>query len=505
MAVRRLAVLAVVAAALGAGAQTSSAASSIHWQPCSRPTFDRWKSVDGATLTGFDCAAVVRPLDRARPGGAQVRLAVVRLPATGPPSQRKGTLFHNPGGPGQSGLGLSIIVDLLPPEIRASFDFVTYDPRGIGASLPAIQGPGCNIPKPARPATGPVDWARVLRTRQHQAASHNARCFAGNRRIVEHAGTVDGAYDLDALRAAVGDPKITYWGISYGTLLGSTYAQLFPGRVRALVFDGNMDPQISLYGISTGAQAPDHSIGFFLQANPALRVKYDAIMRRLDRRVLALPGGPTYTRWDLLDVLNDDVPFFIDPGGDWATAREAIETAYTGIFGSGDAQHQAQRKLAGNPNLRSPSTGTVGSLWSAVVCQDFADRISDDRQQRRLKWLIKEAPIYGGSLGVDYLTTCNGYGGARPQPVPRPRRYGPDVHGIVANATRDGETPYQWAVNMARTYRGMRMLTLVGGIHGTFGLSESSCVDSTIAQYLITTTLPAVDLTCPYVAPPGFR
>mgnify|MGYP002139904099 FL=1 len=74
--------------------------------------------------------------------------------------------------------------------------------------------------------------------------------------------------------------------------------------------------------------------------------------------------------------------------------------------------------------------------------------------------------------------------------------------GIVANATRDGETPYQWAVNMARTYRRMRMLTLVGGIHGTFGLSESPCVNSAIADFLLSATPPATDLSCPF-SPPG--
>ena len=506
------AALAVFAAVAGAGpfaADASAAARvagsgtspSINWQSCSESKFDNWKKIDGATLGGFDCASVTRPLDRSRPGGAKVRLAVVKLPATGTASERKGTLFLNPGGPGQSGLGLSMIVFLLPSEIRAAFDFVTYDPRGIGASTPAIAGRGCNIPEPTRPATGSVDWTSVLKRRTSQVERDNALCYKGNSSIIDHAGTVDGAYDLDALRQAVGDPKITYWGISYGTLLGSTYAQLFPNRVRALVFDGNMDPQTSLYSISVGSVAPDHSIGFFLEANPALRPKFDAVIGRLDRSTLKLPGGKIYTRWDLLDVLNEGVPFFIDPSGDWSTAEQVIETSYTALFGTGAAKQQALKTLASNPNLRSPSTGTVGSLWSAVVCQDFADRISSGRQQRRLEWLVREGPIYGGSLGIDYLTTCNGYEKAKPKPVPRPKSYGPDVPGIVANSTRDGETPYQWAVNMARTYRRMRMLTLVGGVHGTFGLGQSACVNSAIAAFLLSATPPAIDLSCPFSPP----
>ena len=510
---RALVLVTALAVLLGVGSQAAPALAGaaasrvtppepIAWQSCGAAKFDRWKTIDGAGLNGFDCATVVRPLDRRRPNGQTVKLAVVRLPASGTPAEHKGTLFLNPGGPGQTGVGLSEIVFLLPPEIRAAFDFVSYDPRGIGASLPAIRGPGCNIPKPARPATGKVDWQRVLTARIRQVDRDNARCFQANRRIIEHAGTVEGAYDLDALRQAVGDPKITYWGISYGTLLGSTYAQLFPDRVRALVFDGNMDPQITLQGISAGSVAPDHSIGFFLQANPALRPKYNAVTNRLTRRTISLPGGKRYTRWDVLDVLNDDVPFFVDPGGNWSTAEQTIETAYAAIFGSGTAQDQALHALASNTNLQSPTTGTVGSLWSAVVCQDFADRIRVGNQRSRLDWIVTEGPIYGGSLGVDYLTTCNGYGKAQPDPVPRPRRFGPDVPGIIANTTHDGETPYQWAVNMARTYRSMRMLTLVGGVHGTFGLGQSDCVNSAIASFLLSATPPLIDLTCPY-SPPG--
>jgi pimeloyl-ACP methyl ester carboxylesterase len=476
------------------------AASTLDWKPCADPAFARWKRVDGNDLDGFQCSTFVRPLDRNRPGGKQVTLAVVRMPATGPASARKGTLVLNPGGPGQSGVGLSKIVYLLPESVRASFDFVTYDPRGIGASTPALRGPGCNIPKPTRPATGAVDWRAVLSTRQRQVARGNARCFAANRALVEHAGTKDGAYDLDALRAAVGDAKLTYWGISYGSLLGSTYAQLFPDRVRAVVFDGNMDPQITLAGISVGATAPDHSIGFFLQAT-GLQQKFDQVMARLNRRTIALPGGNRYTRWDLLDTLNDGVDFYPITGEtSWTQGVQAVTATWDALFATGAARDAALRTLA-HKSLQSPSTGTAGSLWSAVVCQDFADRPSNARQQDLLRAVVREAPLYGGSLGVDYVSTCNGYGRATPHPVPRPKQYGPPIPGMIANTTRDGETPYQWAVNMARTYPGMRTVTTVGGIHGTFGLAQSECVNTAIGDFLVSATPPPLDTACPYSPP----
>jgi pimeloyl-ACP methyl ester carboxylesterase len=492
--------LAAAPAAAATRATTEPPAATLAWKPCADPGFDRWKKIDGNDLDGFECATFTRPLDRSRPHGKQVSLAVVKSPATGPASERKGTLFLNPGGPGQSGVGLSKIVYLLPESVRASFDFVTYDPRGIGASTPAVEGRGCNIPKPTRPATGTVRWASVLAARQAQVARGNARCFAENRDLVEHGGTRDGAFDLDALRAAVGDDKITYWGISYGSLLGSTYAQLFPDRVRAMVFDGNMDPQITLAGISVGATAPDHSIGFFLQAN-GLQDKFDQVMRRLDRRTIALPDGTRYTRWDLLDTLNDGVDFYPITGEtSWTQGVQAVTNTWSALFGSGTEQDAARKALT-HKSLQSPSTGTAGSLWSAVVCQDFSDRMTNARQQELLRDIVREGPIYGGSLGVDYLTTCNGYGGAAPHPVPRPKTYGPPIPGMIANSTRDGETPYQWAVNMARTYPTMRSVTIAGGIHGTFGLSQSDCVDTAIGDFLVSAAPPAIDTACPYAPP----
>jgi pimeloyl-ACP methyl ester carboxylesterase len=487
-------------AAAGSEAQLDVDEPTLDWAPCSDPQFDRWKEVDDTDLDGFECATFVRPLDRKDPDGDEVELAVVRFPASGPAEARLGTLFLNPGGPGQSGVGLSKIVYLLPESVRAQFDFVTYDPRGIGASTPALEGKGCKIAKPTRPATGEVDWESVLAERQEQVARENAKCFEENRDLVEHAGTVDGAHDLDALRSAVGDDKITYWGISYGSMLGSTYAQLFPDRVRAMVFDGNMNPQTTLAGISQGAIAPDDSIGFFLQAT-GLQAKFDEVMEKLDEHTILLDDDTRYSRWDLLDVLNDGVDFFPITGDQsWTQAAQAVNASWSALFGS-DAERAEARTTLASKTLQSPSSGTAGSLWSAVVCQDFSDRISSSRQQSLLRTIVREAPLYGGSLGVDYLTTCNGYGDADAHPVPRPERYGPPIPGMIANSTRDGETPYQWAVAMARTYPTMRSVTLVGGIHGTFGIGQSDCVNTAIGNFLISATPPAIDVACPYSAP----
>ncbi len=113
-------------------------------------------------------------------------------------------------------------------------------------------------------------------------------------------------------------------------------------------------------------------------------------------------------------MLNDGVDFYPITGEEsWAEAAQAVTTSWNALFGP-ETERAAARKALTKKSLQSPSTGTVGSLWSAVVCQDFSDRTSNARQQDLLRWIVREGPIYGGSLGVDYLTTCNGYRGAVP-------------------------------------------------------------------------------------------
>lgn len=456
------------------------------------PTLD-WQACTAPHLDGFDCATLERPLDRDRPDGAKVQLAVVRLPATGTPEQRIGSLFMNPGGPGGSGLAAARLGYLLPAEVRTAFDFVTWDPRGIGSSTPKISG--CSAPMPTRPATGPVNWQRVLKVRLRELGRINRACYAANRSIIEHSGTLDGAYDLDALRAAVGDDRITYWGISYGTMLGSTYAQLFPDKVRALVFDGNMDPQTTFAALNAGSTAPDHSIGFFLETL-SLDDSFTQALAELDRRTLALPDGTTYTRWDLLDVVAGSAPSLMA----WSVTQAAIEGSWIALFGSGDLQQEALDALT-NPALRSPVTDANAGVFSAILCQDFADRMNLDQMRQGLRWAVREGTLYGGSLSVDYLASCQGYGDAKPDPVPRPATYGPDVPGLIANATRDGMTPYQWAVNMARVYRAMRMVTIASGSHGVFVLGESPCLDGIVTDYLVSADVPPIDQVCPFSPP----
>jgi pimeloyl-ACP methyl ester carboxylesterase len=189
---------------------------------------------------GFECAAADVPRDYAWPRGATVRLALIRHRALDP-EHRIGTLFVNPGGPGFS--GVQFVRDTPPPAFAAlsRFDWVGFDPRGVGDSRPSVDCDELDAPlQPMTPDT--FDLRRLLR----RAQALSKLCLNRDPAFLASLTTANVARDLDVLRAAVGDARLSYVGFSYGGMLGQTYASLFPGRARALVLDSTVDPDVWL-------------------------------------------------------------------------------------------------------------------------------------------------------------------------------------------------------------------------------------------------------------------
>jgi pimeloyl-ACP methyl ester carboxylesterase len=210
------------------------------------PKFN-WGSCESEGARDFQCDHVRVPRDYDNPRGAKVRLALIRHRST-EPARRIGTLFYNPGGPGGAGVDvLPQILDFFPAALRARFDIVSWDPRGVGESsavqcfsdleveLRFLDGATVGQQFPVGKAEQ-RDWIRRYR-------AYGQRCGRRNGDLLRHVGTADTARDLNLLRRAVGDPKLNYLGVSYGTFLGATYANLFPRRVRAMTLDGNIDPR----------------------------------------------------------------------------------------------------------------------------------------------------------------------------------------------------------------------------------------------------------------------
>lgn len=193
-------------------------------------------------VPGFQCATMKAPLDYAEPDGTEIKLAVARKKATGP-GKRLGSLQVNPGGPGGSA------IDYLqgyagigyPDQIRAQYDMVAVDPRGVSRSEPVECFTGKEMDAYTQVDQTPDDQAE----KNLLAASYKKLaegCEKRSAEVLPHVSTVEAARDMDIFRAVLGDKKLSYVGASYGTFLGATYAELFPTRVGRLVLDGAMDP-----------------------------------------------------------------------------------------------------------------------------------------------------------------------------------------------------------------------------------------------------------------------
>lgn len=204
----------------------------LQWGPC--PT----SPLTGPLPPPMECTTVSVPLDYTKPDGATIDIAVSRLASTSP-TKRRGVLLTNPGGPG--GPGLSMPLDLvnigMPTTVLDRYDIIGFDPRGIGFSAPIScgftleQGYDTNIPSYAMNNADVAARAEVAKSVAKQCADHDT---AGTLR---HMSTANTARDMDMIRAALGEEKISYYGISYGTVLGSAYASLFPERTDRVVLD----------------------------------------------------------------------------------------------------------------------------------------------------------------------------------------------------------------------------------------------------------------------------
>ena len=254
----------------------------------------------------LQCATARVPLDYDRPRGRTVRLALAKLPVTDR-ARRIGTLFLNPGGPGGSGVDH---LQELPPGVAAlnrRFDIVGFDPRGVGASKPAID---CVSDREldalvARwPDADPAAFDAIMAEADRIAAGCRANTPAA---LLDHVSTADVARDLDLLRRAVGDAKLSYLGFSYGTELGAVYATLFPGRARALALDGGVDPHeyarrplAFSRGFARGNEAALRRFFAFCAAEDRVPVRR---LRPADR--LRRPARPARRRSPLPGALGD--------------------------------------------------------------------------------------------------------------------------------------------------------------------------------------------------------
>jgi pimeloyl-ACP methyl ester carboxylesterase len=518
-----LAALGLVAAAVATVPATAVAASAAIAAPAV-PVLD-WQSCGG----GFFCATATVPLDYAHPNGATINLAVIKHPAADP-AHRIGSLFFNPGGPGAPGTTfLRQLYAQFPAAVRARFDVVSFDPRGIGQST----GLQCfdNISQEDKVLSGapggyPVGAAQA-RALENVTAALDKACAEHAGPLLAHDTTADVARDMDLLREAVGDPTMNYLGTSYGTLLGATYANLFPGKVRAMALDGNIDPVAYATGTDGSARllstylrlgsdegsaatmnafldlcgrAAASACAFSAGSPAATHSKWTTLLDRLASHPVTLAGQTVTKAVAVVETLR--MLFFALPIPGLTTGWPGLATflqdlwALTdgGITPAGNpvpAMGVMVPGLAAAPSTETPYAGPEAQY--GVTCSDSPNPGNPAQYAAQAAF----AAARSGVFGLAWAWTAEP---CAQWPVLAPQRYtGPwnktTAPILVVGNTFDPSTPYQDAIAMSRDLANARLVTVDGYGH-TALLNHSSCVDTIEGDYFVSGVLPRLGTVC---------
>lgn len=483
---RPTAIVATLTLALLGGCGGSSTPDEPSHEPFVPQTL-RWTACTEDALAGLDCATLSVPKDYQRPARGMFNLAVVRARATGTASERIGTLFFNPGGPGESGVDLvPAITPALSQELRTHFDFVSWDPRGVGRSSGLTE---CRNGSYTLPATGSVDWDATTEQMRSSTRLANQACAARYADVVPYIGTNATAQDLEMLRQAVNDAQLTYWGTSYGTRIGYVYAYRYPDKVRAMLLSSPVDPNASWQSFVLGAAtSPDNAIGFFFEAYPQAMLHYDRVVAALSSQALNLPSGARVTQWDVRGFLGSTVKSE-SSFPDVASFLSLVDTAIQG------SEAQRNDAVAVLDMMEWQTYYPVnGGAIAYIGCSDYAQRLGSHEQDLLAAQIRAQAPIFGfgASQGLFY---CDGIA-ISPDPVPT-NFVNTTSPMLVIGSTRDGLTQYAWAGELARNFRNSRVITYVGTQHTPYLGAGSACVDAYGTDYLVNLRRPVVDMSCP--------
>ncbi|MGW0082024.1 alpha/beta hydrolase [Streptomyces sp. NPDC003393] len=455
-------------------------------------------------VPGFQCATLKAPLDYANPSAGDIRLAVARTKATGPGS-RLGSLLLNPGGPGGSAIDyLQQFAGVgYPAEIRARYDLVAMDPRGVARSEPVKCLDNQSMDAFTRADVTPDDRVETD-TLVDEYRRFAKGCDAHASQLLRHVSTEEAARDMDVLREVLGDRKLNFVGASYGTFLGATYAGLFPGRVGRLVLDGALDPSLSSRRLSL-----DQTAGF----ETAFQSFAKDCVQRSDCP-LGGPGTSTAKAGENLAAFFHKLDAHPIPTGDPDGRRLAEALGTTGVIAAmydqgawpqlRAALTAAMKKNDGAGLLalsdiyyERDTRGQYSNLMfanAAVNCLDLPPAFSGPAEvEEALPDFRKTSPVFGEGLAWASLNCA--YWPVKPTGEPHRIEAKRAAPIVVVGTTRDPATPYRWAQSLAAQLSSARLLTFVADGHTAYGRG-SRCIDSAIDAYLLHGTPPAQGKRC---------
>ncbi len=433
----------------------------------------------------LQCGTLVVPLNYADPAGPTIPIALVRHPAEDP-SARIGSLVIDPGGPGVSGIDdAANELSALTPQLLDDFDIVLFDPRGVERSDPVT----CDRPKGQVPVSSDLVPATPaeIETTISGLRQFALDCEDTVPTLLPYVGTVDVARDMDRLRQALGDSGLTYMGQSYGSLLGLTYAQLFPTHVRAMVLDGVLDPALSFSQITQQqAQGFESALNQFFSwcaetASCPWRPSGDPTTALLDLLGASAQSAPAQTAaaGPLYDALLDG----LYSRDSWPELGDTLAAA-----ASGNGAPAAS--MSNHYNAGGSTNGAVAG--TAVDCLDHPTSRDLTTYSSGAISLRTSDPVFGPLLTWGQAQ-CGVW------PVASTRVVGPVTASgappiLVVGTTGDPATPYQWAVNVSHELARSALLTVDGDDHVAY--FYSACVRDDVQAYLVTGSTPAVGATC---------
>ncbi|MEP6813981.1 MAG: alpha/beta hydrolase [Marmoricola sp.] len=441
------------------------------------------------------CATMKVPLDYAQPGGRVIDLKLLKVPASGP---RVGSLVVNPGGPGGSGIQYAQAgAAAWPAEVLTHFDLVGFDPRGVGRSTP-LRCIGTAQTDRLIASDPDPDTAIERASMDTMLRAFGDGCIQKSGDLVKHMSTVEVAKDMDVLRRLLGESRLTYFGASYGTLIGATYADLFPTRVGRMVLDGAIDPALSNSQISL---AQGHGFEVALRAYVQDCVnrggcilgrsvdegtrKIRSFLDQVEKQPLPTNGNRELAVGNA--VLGVWLPLYVKAY--WPLLTNALAQAMNNDNGT------ALLSLADRYVSRATSGYTDNSLEAlyAVNCLDHDDSIPTSRVPAHYAEFLKASPTFGRAFAYS-LSTCSVWpvhSGSATRAIHA--KGAPPI--VVVGTTRDPATPLVWAQGLAKELDSGTLVTRDGDGHTGYN-QGNSCVNTAVNSYLIDGTVPKPGLMC---------
>ena len=480
-----------------------------------------WKDCSNETTT-FQCGTVTVPVDYEHPDGKTITIAVKKLPALDGDAEH-GSLFLNPGGPGESGIGMvETGAPMFGEELRGAYDIIGFDPRGVGRSTPITCWSDEELnqhltdTKNGKSSTLSESISTVMlfskdssaQERIDRGASNAARCAKHSQvpELLDHVGTRDVVRDLDVLRATNGNAKLNYLGISYGTYIGALYADLFPDRVGRTVLDSAMDPskrladelRVEQVSFSEGVlrQYVEHC-----QAQSACPLtgstdeaitQLAAFVNGLDKNPLTTPDSDaTINTQDATEIIHRHV--LGQP--DWDGLTAMLTPAMTNHDGTLMA-----KAMQGSPGLLPEMTAEEAArsanamiLGDAVVCNDNPDTGATASEWDEQAAAERKAYPFFGGISNSVEAYCRGWGHRGTTPPQETHAEG-SAPILVVGITGDVQTIYSWARGLAGQLDNGHLLTVEGYGHGAF--DRNSCATTAITGFLVNGTMPDEGTTC---------